>query len=80
MQLAAGVRARARLGLPALRASAAEGRPEGQEIEVIFSYDVNQMMQCSFTDVASGLKQKVELHPAEAKKSSESLVEKFTVE
>lgn len=57
-----------------------EGRPEGQEIEVVFSYDVNQMMQCSFTDVASGLKQKVELHPAEAKKSSESLVEKFTVE
>ena len=36
-------------------------RPANQEIQVTFSYDRNQVMQCSFLDVASGIRQDVSL-------------------
>jgi molecular chaperone DnaK len=38
-----------------------EGRPAGQKIEVTFSYDENQIMKCSFLDVASKKKKDVDL-------------------
>lgn len=37
------------------------GRPAGQPIEVIFSYDANQIMHCAFKDVSSGLTTEVDL-------------------
>ena len=37
------------------------GRPAGQEIEVAFSYDENEVMHCSFTDVATGIAHEVRL-------------------
>lgn len=37
------------------------GRPAGQPIEVIFSYDANQIMHCEFKDVSSGLTKEVDL-------------------
>lgn len=36
-------------------------RPADQAIEVTFSYDANQVMQCSFVDVATGIKSEVSL-------------------
>ena len=43
-------------GLPA-------GRPPGQEVKVTFSYNKNKMMECEFQDVASGIKQTLEIKP-----------------
>ena len=37
------------------------GRPSQQEIVVTFSYDANQVMHCSFLDVATGMKQEISL-------------------
>jgi len=37
------------------------GRPKGQEIEISFSYDENQIMKCSFTDVETGKRRDVDL-------------------
>ena len=37
------------------------GRPANQEIKVKFSYDDNQMMHCSFSDVQTGKETEVEL-------------------
>jgi len=56
------------------------GRPAGQEVKVTYSYDENQIMKCSFTDVASGRVTKIDLRPAEASDSSVSDIEKFLVE
>jgi len=39
------------------------GRPAGQEIEVTFSYDENERMQCVFKDVASGKKYESTVQP-----------------
>ncbi|BDQ33403.1 Hsp70 family protein [Pseudodesulfovibrio portus] len=41
-----------------------EGRPAGQEVQVTFSYDLNQVMKCSFKDAATGHQQNVELSTA----------------
>jgi len=38
------------------------GRPEGQEIEVTYGYDGNQVMKCSFVDVESGREENVDLN------------------
>ena len=37
------------------------GRPKGQEVEVSFSFDDNQIMHCSFHDIASGKRTEVDL-------------------
>ena len=39
------------------------GRPAGQPIKVIFAYDINGTMQCSFEDVKTGKVTKVDLKP-----------------
>ena len=36
-------------------------RPKGQVVEVTFSFDDNQIMHCSFHDVASGKKSEIDL-------------------
>jgi molecular chaperone DnaK len=37
------------------------GRPPGMEVSVTYSYDRNQLMHCTFVDVASGVRQDVRL-------------------
>ena len=37
------------------------GRPQGQEIKVTYSYDENQVMNCTFMDVGTGNKTSVDL-------------------
>ena len=56
-----------------------EGRPENQEIAVTFSYDANQIMHCSFVDVATGMKTSVDLSMSADKKNDSTEIEKFTV-
>lgn len=56
-----------------------QDRPEGQEIEITYSYDENQMMKCSFLDVASGRVTDIELSMS-ASNSNQSDIEKFMVE
>ncbi len=53
-------------------------RPTEQKVEVTFSYDVNQVMQCSFVDVGTGMRQEVSLGMAESDASSRDL-DQFTV-
>lgn len=55
------------------------GRPEGQEIAVTYNYDANQMIQCSFVDIATGGKTEIELSMA-SKQSDQSPIENFIVE
>lgn len=57
-----------------------EGRPEGQEIMVKFSYDENQVMHCSFTDSATSVVTEVDLHMSAAGKKQAADIERFTVE
>ncbi len=57
-----------------------EGRAEGQEIKVTFSYDQNQMMKCSFVDVATGRETNVDMAMAAASSGKENSIEKFMVE
>jgi len=61
------------LGLPG-------GRPAGQKINVTFSYDDNQIMQCSFLDVASGKKENVDLNMVAGSAAGDDGIEKFVVE
>jgi molecular chaperone DnaK len=42
------------------------GRPRGMEIQVTFSYDRNQLMHCSFLDVATGIRRELRLDVNEA--------------
>ena len=57
------------------------GRPAGQEIQVTFSYDVNQVMHCVFLDVESGNKREVRLSATQSTNDDSSHdIEKFTVE
>jgi len=56
------------------------GRPANQEIKVTFSYDENQIMECSFVDVATNRESKIDLSLASSKSSDSSEVEKFLVE
>ncbi len=54
-------------------------RPAGQEIKVTYSYDENQMMHASFTDVASGKETKISLSRASGE-TAESEIDKFLVD
>jgi len=57
------------------------GRPAGQEIAVTYSYDENQIMKCSFQDVATGKTKEVDLAMGGgASGKEESDVDRFTVE
>ena len=55
------------------------GRPAGQEIEVTFSYDENQMMHASFKDVASGEEHAISLSMGSGE-STQSEINEFLVE
>ena len=55
-------------------------RPAGQEIEVTFSYDDNQIMHCSFVDVATGRKEEISIHPSKDSSDSGSDIGKILVE
>lgn len=57
-----------------------EGRPEGQEIKVTYAYDENQMMKCSFLDVATGRKTEVDLSMASSAADGGNQIDKFLVE
>lgn len=58
-----------------------EGRPEGQEIEVRFSYDQNQIMHCAFTDVATGKSSTVDIDlKGEESAGISNNIDKFLVE
>jgi molecular chaperone DnaK len=56
------------------------GRPAEQEIKVTFAYDENQIMRCSFVDVASGKTTTVDLSMADSAEGGQSDVDKFLVE
>jgi len=57
------------------------GRPEGQEIKVTYEYDQNQIMKCSFVDVETNKKTKVDLSMTNKnEKRDESEIDKFLVE
>ncbi|MGI9249947.1 MAG: Hsp70 family protein [Pseudohongiellaceae bacterium] len=54
-------------------------RPAGQEIEITFSYDENQVMHAEFKDVKSGNKHEVDIQLTEDKASSIN-IDQFLVE
>ena len=56
------------------------GRPAGQEIEVTFSYDANQIMWCYFIDVETQKECKVEIRLTNQEDPVETDINKFTVE
>ena len=56
-----------------------EGRPAEQQVDVTFMYDANQVMQCAFVDVASGVKQEVSLGLTSGDPSSGRDLDKFRV-
>ena len=55
------------------------GRPAGQEVEVTFAYDENQMMVCTFKDVESGKQKDISISKAAAN-STGSEIDRFLVE
>ena len=57
-----------------------EGRPRGQEIEVTFSYDENQIMKCSFLDVGSKKSTEVDLSIDNESSKSEIDINDFKVD
>ncbi len=56
------------------------GRPSNQEIQVTFAYDDNQLMHCTFTDVASGKRKEVDVSPADYDALESATVDQFLVE
>lgn len=56
------------------------GRPKGQEIQVTFSYDDNQMMKCCFVDAATKRKTEVDLSMASSESAADNQIDKFVVE
>jgi molecular chaperone DnaK len=55
-------------------------RPQGQPIDITYSYDANQMMRCSFVDRTSGRRTDVEIKLASVESSGVGSVEQFMVE
>lgn len=55
------------------------GRPKGQEVAITFSYDENQMMTCSFVDVATGKRTDVNISKTSDSEASND-IDKFLVE
>jgi molecular chaperone DnaK len=56
------------------------GRPANQPIEITFSYDLNQIMTCSFKDAGTGRLTNVELSMLKASGEDGFDIERFTVE
>jgi len=56
------------------------GRPAGQEIKITYTYDSNQMMKCSFVDVATSKKVEIDLSMTQTSSESESKIDEFLVE
>ena len=56
-----------------------DGRPEGQKIEITYSFDENGMMNCEFRDVASGRKTEIDLENL-ANGENASDIDKFLVD
>jgi molecular chaperone DnaK len=56
------------------------GRPAGQEVQVTFAYDDNQVMKCSFVDVATKRKIDIDLSMASSKDADAEGVKPFLVE
>ncbi|XWN36311.1 MAG: Hsp70 family protein [Balneola sp.] len=56
------------------------GRPQGQEIQITYTYDENQIMNCSFKDVSSGEETTVDLSLGSETNADISEIEKFLVE
>ena len=54
-------------------------RPEGQEIQITYEYDENQIIHASFKDVESGNEKTIVIEASEKKKSSTE-IDKFLVE
>ena len=54
-------------------------RPAGQEIEITYAYDENQMMHASFKDVASGKKTEISISRASSG-TAQSSIDKFLVD
>jgi molecular chaperone DnaK len=57
-----------------------EGRPANQEIRITFAYDENQIMKCSFEDVATKRVTKIDLSFSKAQAEADSAIDKFLVE
>ena len=56
-----------------------DGRPEGQKIEITYSFDENGMMNCEFLDVASSRKTEINLENL-ANGENASNIDKFLVD
>ena len=57
-----------------------EGRPARQEIRITFEYDENQIMKCSFLDVATKRETNIDLSMSSSNSSDARGVDKFLVE
>ena len=55
-----------------------EGRPAHQEIKISFSYDVNQIVHCEFTDIETGAKTEVDIQMGND--NNKSPTDKFLIE
>ena len=55
-------------------------REANQEIKVTFAYDENQIMMCSFLDVATGRETEIDLSMASSGKDAGEAIDKFIVE
>ena len=56
------------------------GRPEGQEVQVTFAYDDNQIMKCAFVDVATKRETTIDLSMTSSKDDGSDEIDKFLVE
>jgi molecular chaperone DnaK len=64
---------RGKLSLPA-------GRPANQEIRVMYAYDENQVMKCSFVDAGTGGKTEIDIEMSASHAEEAGAVDKFLVE
>ncbi len=56
------------------------GRSAGQQIDISFSYDANQVMHCMFVDVATGQRSEVDLSIQQSKHEKILDIDKFIVD
>lgn len=56
------------------------GRPAGQEIKITYTYDSNQIMRCSFVDIATSKKTEIEISMTQTSPEGESKIDQFLVE
>jgi len=55
-------------------------RPAEQEIAITYEYDENQIMKCSFVDVATNKKTTIDLSMTKGSNEHSSTIDKFMVE